>query len=71
MEESGMLAAVLESQNPNRFAVKRVPVPAIGEDDVLVKVARCGICMTDVHAFEGRMFIRTPITLAMSLLALL
>lgn len=29
------------------------PEPAIGPDDVLVKVRACGICGSDVHGFDG------------------
>jgi len=29
------------------------PVPDIGEDEILVRVAACGICGTDVHIYEG------------------
>ena len=31
-----------------------MPVPAIGPDDVLVRVRACGICGSDVHGLDGR-----------------
>ncbi|NHN90067.1 zinc-dependent alcohol dehydrogenase [Acetobacter conturbans] len=46
-----MQAAVLTA--PGCFEVKEVLVPAVGPDDVLVKVDRCGICGTDIHIFQG------------------
>jgi (R,R)-butanediol dehydrogenase/meso-butanediol dehydrogenase/diacetyl reductase len=47
-----MPAAVLKG--PGRLEVEDVPVPAIGADDVLVEVDRCGICGTDLHmVLEG------------------
>jgi 2-desacetyl-2-hydroxyethyl bacteriochlorophyllide A dehydrogenase len=46
-----MLAAVLTA--PKRFEVAEVPMPAVGPDDVLVRVARTGICGTDLHMFNG------------------
>lgn len=46
-----MEAAVLMA--PGQFEVTRVPIPAVGPDDVLVRVDRCGICGTDVHIFQG------------------
>jgi len=58
-----MSAVVLESQNPNCYSLKKVPVPVIGENEVLIKVARCGICMTDVHAFNGQMRVKPPVIL--------
>ena len=33
--------------------VDDVPVPAIGDDEVLVRVELCGICGTDVHIVKG------------------
>ncbi|MGH2458826.1 MAG: zinc-dependent alcohol dehydrogenase [Chloroflexota bacterium] len=29
------------------------PLPSVGADDVLIRVAYCGICGSDVHTFEG------------------
>lgn len=46
-----MLAAVL--LEPKRFEVRHVDVPAVGPDDVLIRVSRTGICGTDVHIFNG------------------
>lgn len=46
-----MRAAVLVA--PGRFELQQVPVPAIGPDDVLIKVSRCGLCGTDIHIFKG------------------
>ncbi len=30
-----------------------LPIPQIGDNDILVKVQSCGVCGTDVHIFEG------------------
>ncbi len=46
-----MQAAVLVE--PRRFEVREVALPAVGPDDVLVKIDRCGICGTDIHIFNG------------------
>lgn len=46
-----MKALVLEEYNA--FAFKDVPDPEIGPDDVLVAVAACGICGSDVHGMDG------------------
>ena len=47
-----MVAAVL--RQPGRFELEEVAVPALGRNEVLVKVAHCGICGTDIHIFHGR-----------------
>lgn len=36
-----------------KFETRDVPVPEIGPRDVLVHVAACGVCGTDVHIFHG------------------
>jgi L-iditol 2-dehydrogenase len=37
-----------------------MPVPAIGPDDVLVRVRACGICGSDVHGLDGKTGRRLP-----------
>ncbi|WP_242601347.1 zinc-dependent alcohol dehydrogenase [Pseudaestuariivita atlantica] len=39
---------------PGRFDLREVAVPAVGRDEVLVRIARTGICGTDIHIFHGR-----------------
>jgi len=46
-----MKAAVL--LGVKNLAINEVPIPSIKEDEVLVKVAYCGICGTDTHIFNG------------------
>ncbi len=48
---STMKAAVF--YGPNDLRLETVPVPTLGENDVLLKVDMCGICGTDVHIFRG------------------
>lgn len=48
-----MKAAVTHGAGDVR--VEHVPVPAHEPDLVLVKVAACGICGTDIHIYEGHM----------------
>lgn len=46
-----MQAAVF--RGPDRLQVEDVPRPDPGPGEVLLKVARCGICGTDSHIFRG------------------
>ena len=39
--------AMLTSQK--NIEVKEFPIPALTDDDILVKVEGCGVCGTDVH----------------------
>ena len=36
-----------------RFELREIPVPEPGDTDVLIRVAACGVCGTDVHIFHG------------------
>ena len=53
-----MKALVLTA--PCRFEYRDVSEPAVGPDDVLVKVAACGICGSDVHGMDGSSGRRQP-----------
>lgn len=37
-----------------------VPVPPIGQDDLLVRIQACGICGSDVHGYDGSTGRRIP-----------
>ncbi len=34
------------------FEIKDVPTPDVGDDEVLIRVKRCGICGSDTHLYE-------------------
>ncbi|MCD8351640.1 MAG: alcohol dehydrogenase catalytic domain-containing protein [Planctomycetaceae bacterium] len=38
---------------PKDYQYQQVPVPSVGEDDILVKVEACGICAGDVKSWRG------------------
>jgi 2-desacetyl-2-hydroxyethyl bacteriochlorophyllide A dehydrogenase len=38
---------------PHELAVREAPEPEPGPEDVLIRVAACGICGTDQHIYEG------------------
>jgi 2-desacetyl-2-hydroxyethyl bacteriochlorophyllide A dehydrogenase len=54
-----MLAVVKEREGPG-FAVKKVPVPKPGEDDVLIRVKSVGICGSDIPILAGTRAIPWP-----------
>ena len=45
---------------PYRLEYSDFPDPAVGEDDVLIRVKACGICGSDVHGFTGKTGRRLP-----------
>ena len=51
MTEPVMKSLLLEEYG--KLAVAEVPQPVPGEHDVLVHVAACGICGSDVHGYDG------------------
>lgn len=52
-------AAVIEE--PGRVAIESVPDPTPGPHDVIVEVAACGICGTDLHIMDGEFAPRFPV----------
>lgn len=44
----------------SRLELQQVPVPRPGRDEVLIRVAACGICGSDVHGFDGSSGRRIP-----------
>jgi L-iditol 2-dehydrogenase len=53
-----MKALVLAAYN--RLEIQELPIPAIGPEDVLLRVAACGICGSDVHGMDGSTGRRQP-----------
>lgn len=47
-------------KEPYRFEFSEFPDPAVGDDEVLVRVKACGICGSDVHGCTGRTGRRLP-----------
>lgn len=48
---------------PEKFVVKEFPMPAVGDDDILVRVEGCGVCGTDAHEFKRDPFGLIPVAL--------
>lgn len=53
-----MKALLLSSYK--HLEVADLPTPAIGSDEVLIRVAACGICGSDVHGYDGGSGRRIP-----------
>ncbi|AOY74495.1 zinc-dependent alcohol dehydrogenase family protein [Clostridium formicaceticum] len=47
---------------PRNFNIMEVDTPACKENQVLIKVAACGICKTDVHIHNGQFLSKFPLT---------
>lgn len=48
---------------PGKIVIEEVPIPKLGEKDVLIKVHRVGICGTDVGVYHGYAPAKLPVTL--------
>ncbi len=44
----------------NKLEITELPVPVPGRDEILVRVAACGICGSDVHGYDGSTGRRIP-----------
>ena len=53
-----MKAMLLEA--PGELAMREMAEPAAGADEVLIRVAACGICGSDVHGYDGSSGRRIP-----------
>ena len=53
-----MKAMVLEGVRQLRL--RELPNPKPGPNEVVIKVAYCGVCMTDVHMYTGSVPVKTP-----------
>ncbi|ABG04551.1 Alcohol dehydrogenase GroES-like protein [Rubrobacter xylanophilus DSM 9941] len=61
-----MKAFVKTGSRPGEAGVAELPAPRPGPGEVLLRVAACGVCGSDVHAFRsdpGFEWISTPVTL--------
>lgn len=48
---------------PMKMPVLDIAIPEIQPDEVLIKVARCGVCGTDVHIYKGEYIATMPVVL--------
>ena len=55
-----MKAAVLMSQQAHEFQVKEMAEPGPAAGELLVKVAACGLCRTDLHYLHGLATFKAP-----------
>ena len=53
LRQPSALGAVPPREPPLALALEDVPDPAPGPGEVLVRVAACGVCRTDLHVVEG------------------
>lgn len=59
MTKDGVMKALVLKEY-SKFVYEDVPVPSIGETDVLIEVKACGICGSDVHGMDGSTGRRQP-----------
>ena len=49
-----MIALVNYAREPGSVELREIPVPQIGEEDVLLKVDAVGVCGSDLHQYHGK-----------------
>jgi alcohol dehydrogenase/L-iditol 2-dehydrogenase len=49
-----MIGLVNYAKEPGSVEIRDIPVPQIGEDDVLLRVEAVGICGSDLHQYHGK-----------------
>lgn len=50
---AGTMKAAVLRETGARLAIETLPVPAPGPGEILVRVAACGVCHSDLHAVDG------------------
>lgn len=57
-----MYMKAIQFDSPFNIKMKEYNIPTLGKYSLLVKVAYCGICGTDMHIYEGKVpFVKYPI----------
>ncbi|MBV9351427.1 MAG: zinc-binding dehydrogenase [Mycobacterium sp.] len=51
----GAVARALVLESPRHLVVREFPVPMLGDDDALVRVAACALCGTDHEQYTGEL----------------
>lgn len=49
-----MEALVKMAPGPGRLELRDLPIPEIGDDDLLLRVSFCGVCGSDLHTTASR-----------------
>ncbi|MDC3414342.1 L-threonine 3-dehydrogenase [Aquibacillus sp. 3ASR75-11] len=49
---NGMMKAIVKGERRKGAEIKQVPIPSVGDHDVLIKVHATSICGTDVHIYN-------------------
>ncbi len=62
-EEIPQSAKVAMLTELEKYEIKEFSLPAVGDDDILVKVEGCGVCGTDAHEFKRDPFSLIPVVL--------
>ena len=57
------VAHVAMLTDKKKFEVKEIPIPELGDDDILVRVEGAGVCGTDVHEWRADPFGLIPVVL--------
>ena len=53
MTKKTMKALVKFATGPGNLELQDIPIPEIGDDDILIKISYCGICGSDLHIERG------------------
>ena len=58
-----MLALVKEKEGQENLLLKECPIPVYGDNEVLIRVAYCGVCGTDLHIYHDQYPYYPPVIL--------
>ena len=62
----GMMWALVKEKPEVGLWMKRIPIPAVGTNDVKIKIKKTAICGTDVHIYEWNEWAQNTIPVGMA-----
>jgi threonine dehydrogenase-like Zn-dependent dehydrogenase len=57
---SGSLMKALVYEGPRTMTIRQIAIPSVGEDEVLIRVERAGICGSELSGYLGYNSLRKP-----------
>ncbi len=66
-EQQRMMWALVKEKPEKGLWMKRVPVPEVGANDVMIKIHKTAICGTDVHIYDWNRWAQETIPIGMTI----
>lgn len=65
--QDGKMWALVKEKRERGLWMRRVPIPAVGTNDVKIKIRKTAICGTDVHIYEWNKWAQNTIATGLTI----